>query len=88
MVNRRPPQMSEPYRTGVSALVKWYNPTKGFGFVQPEDGSPDAFLHASLVAQAGHDDLAEGTAWSATSPRARAAPRSPRSRASSRRASP
>jgi cold shock protein len=62
MVNRRPPQMSEPYRTGVSALVKWYNPTKGFGFVQPEDGSPDAFLHASLVAQAGHDDLPEGTA--------------------------
>jgi CspA family cold shock protein len=54
--------MSEPYRTGVSALVKWYNPTKGFGFVQPEDGSPDAFLHASLVAQAGHDDLPEGTA--------------------------
>jgi cold shock protein len=62
MVNRRPPQMSEPYRTGVSALVKWYNPTKGFGFVQPEDGSPDAFLHASLVAQSGHDDLPEGTA--------------------------
>jgi CspA family cold shock protein len=61
MVNRRPPQMSEPYRTGVSALVKWYNPTKGFGFVQPEDGSPDAFLHASLVAQAGHDELPEGT---------------------------
>jgi CspA family cold shock protein len=54
--------MSEPYRTGVSALVKWYNPTKGFGFVQPEDGSPDAFLHASLVAQLGHDDLPEGTA--------------------------
>jgi CspA family cold shock protein len=62
MVNRRPPQLSEPYRTGVSALVKWYNPTKGFGFVQPEDGSPDAFLHASLVAQSGHDDLPEGTA--------------------------
>jgi CspA family cold shock protein len=53
--------MSEPYRTAVSAHVKWYNPTKGFGFVQPEDGSPDAFLHASLVAQSGHDDLPEGT---------------------------
>jgi cold shock protein len=62
MVNRRPPQLSDPYRTGVSALVKWYNPTKGFGFVQPEDGSPDAFLHASLVAQSGHEDLPEGTA--------------------------
>jgi CspA family cold shock protein len=54
--------MSEPYRTGVSALVKWYKSVKGFGFVQPEDGSPDAFLHASLVAQSGHDDLPEGTA--------------------------
>ena len=62
MVNRRTPHMSEPYRTGVTALVKWYNPTKGFGFVQPEDGSPDAFLHASLVNQTGHDDLPEGTA--------------------------
>jgi len=62
MVNRRTPSASEPYRTGVTALVKWYNPIKGFGFVQPEDGSPDAFLHASLVNQTGHDDLPEGTA--------------------------
>jgi len=62
MVNRRTPHMSEPYRTGVTALVKWYNPIKGFGFVQPEDGSPDAFLHASLVTQTGHDELPEGTA--------------------------
>lgn len=61
MVNRRPPPMSDSYRSGVTALVKWYNPTKGFGFVQPEDGSPDAFLHASLVAQSGHDELPEGT---------------------------
>jgi CspA family cold shock protein len=62
MVNRRTPSASEPYRTGVTALVKWYSPIKGFGFVQPEDGSPDAFLHASLVNQTGHDDLPEGTA--------------------------
>ena len=45
----------------VSAVVKWYNPNKGFGFVQPDDGSPDAFLHASVVAQAGYQELMEGT---------------------------
>jgi CspA family cold shock protein len=61
MNNRRPPQESGPYRTEVAAVVKWYNRTKGFGFVKPNDGAPDAFLHASLVAQAGHDDLADGT---------------------------
>jgi CspA family cold shock protein len=53
--------MSGPYRAEVAAVVKWYNRTKGFGFVKPNDGAPDAFLHASLVAQAGHDDLPDGT---------------------------
>jgi CspA family cold shock protein len=53
--------MSGPYRAEVAAVVKWYNRTKGFGFVKPNDGAPDAFLHASLVAQAGHEDLADGT---------------------------
>jgi CspA family cold shock protein len=61
MNTRRPPQMSGPYRAEVAAVVKWYNRTKGFGFVKPNDGAPDAFLHASLVAQAGHEDLADGT---------------------------
>ncbi|WP_448187837.1 cold-shock protein [Azospirillum sp. sgz301742] len=45
----------------ITATVKWYNPEKGFGFVTPEDGSPDAFLHASAVQFAGHDTLPEGT---------------------------
>ncbi|MGQ9367419.1 cold-shock protein [Azospirillum sp. ST 5-10] len=45
----------------VTATVKWYNPDKGFGFVTPEDGSPDAFLHASAVQFSGHDALPEGT---------------------------
>jgi CspA family cold shock protein len=40
--------------------VKWFNPTKGFGFVTPEDGSPDAFLHISAVQSAGYDALPEG----------------------------
>ena len=45
----------------VPVVVKWYNATKGFGFVQFDDGSPDAFLHISVVQQSGHDDLPEGT---------------------------
>lgn len=43
------------------ATVKWFNPTKGFGFVTPSDGGADAFLHISVVEQAGHSDLPEGT---------------------------
>jgi cold shock protein len=61
MTNRRPPELGGPYRTEVAAVVKWYNPTKGFGFVKPQDGAPDAFLHASLVAQAGYESLADGS---------------------------
>ena len=45
----------------VSATVKWFNPVKGFGFVQRGDGSPDAFLHISVVEQCEHRDLPEGT---------------------------
>ncbi|MSO76824.1 MAG: cold-shock protein [Alphaproteobacteria bacterium] len=50
----------DPPRRDVRAVVKWYNPAKGFGFVQPDDGSADAFLHISVVAAAGHSELAEG----------------------------
>ncbi|MDR3516156.1 MAG: cold-shock protein [Azospirillaceae bacterium] len=45
----------------VRATVKWFNAAKGFGFVTPEDGSPDAFLHVSAVQAVGHDSLNEGT---------------------------
>ena len=38
-----------PSRAEVAAVVKWFNPTKGFGFVKPTDGSPDAFLHVSVL---------------------------------------
>jgi CspA family cold shock protein len=61
MVEREFPSSSGPYESGVTAVVKWYNPTKGFGFVKPTDGAPDAFLHASLVNQTGHQDLPQGT---------------------------
>ena len=40
--------------------VKWYNAQKGFGFIQPDDGSKDAFVHVSAVERAGMSDLREG----------------------------
>lgn len=61
MYERRSPQSPQVTRRGVTATVKWYNPTKGFGFVTLSDGSPDAFLHASVVQAMGHDSLADGT---------------------------
>ena len=44
----------------VQAVVKWYNPDKGFGFVQLADGSGDAFLHASVVEHSGHGSVPPG----------------------------
>ena len=49
-----------PFAIHVRVTVKWYNPTKGFGFVTPNDGSPDVFLHVSVVEQAGLQSLDEG----------------------------
>jgi CspA family cold shock protein len=43
-----------------TGTVKWFNPTKGFGFIEPEDGSKDAFVHISAVERAGLDSLREG----------------------------
>ncbi len=40
--------------------VKWFNPTKGFGFIQPENGGADVFVHISAVEQAGLRQLNEG----------------------------
>jgi CspA family cold shock protein len=40
--------------------VKWFNPTKGFGFIQPEDGSKDAFVHISALERAGISSLSDG----------------------------
>jgi len=40
--------------------VKWFNPTKGFGFIQPESGSADVFVHISAVEKAGLGTLQEG----------------------------
>lgn len=43
-----------------TGTVKWFNGQKGFGFIQPEDGSKDVFVHISAVEVAGMTDLREG----------------------------
>ena len=40
--------------------VKWFNATKGFGFIQPDDGSKDVFVHATALERAGMRGLVEG----------------------------
>jgi cold shock protein len=58
------PAPRRPLSSGrlLRATVKWFSPEKGFGFVVLEDGSGDAFLHASVVERSGHDpaDLLSG----------------------------
>lgn len=43
-----------------AGTVKWFNPTKGYGFIEPEDGSKDVFVHISAVERAGLTNLREG----------------------------
>jgi CspA family cold shock protein len=43
-----------------NGTVKWFNPTKGFGFIEPADGGKDAFVHISAVERAGLTTLREG----------------------------
>ncbi len=43
-----------------SGSVKWFNATKGFGFIQPDDGGQDVFVHISAVERAGLGTLSEG----------------------------
>ena len=51
---------SQDNRFNVTATIKWYNATKGFGFVQVEPSEPDVFIHASAVSQAGFNELPNG----------------------------
>jgi CspA family cold shock protein len=58
----RPPR--PPMDTGpgveMTGTVKWYDPNKGFGFISPQDGSKDVFVHATALERAGHPPLTEG----------------------------
>jgi CspA family cold shock protein len=53
-------RFQRPSGLATTGTVKWYSPDKGFGFVQLADGSGDAFLHASVLAQSGSQSLLPG----------------------------
>ncbi len=64
---RSPPRFDAPPAmapagggTPAEATVKWFNPEKGFGFVELSDGSGDAFLHIGVLQSAGHDSVSPG----------------------------
>ena len=62
MYERRPGFFREDTPPGrrVEAKVKWFNASKGFGFVTPSDGSQDAFLPMAVLRRAGYEDVREG----------------------------
>lgn len=56
-----PPQTFAIPGPSLEATVKWFNPEKGFGFVELGDGSGDAFLHVATLQSSGHDSVEPGT---------------------------
>jgi CspA family cold shock protein len=63
MYDRRPGNFSDDLPPGrrVDATVKWFNASKGFGFVTLSDGTQDAFLPMAILRRAGYDDVQEGS---------------------------
>jgi CspA family cold shock protein len=60
-VQVRQSMSSTPWRALMSSgTVKWFNPTKGYGFIQPQGGGQDVFVHISAVEKAGLSTLNEG----------------------------
>lgn len=56
MLRQRDPKEKDGMATGT---VKWFNATKGYGFIQPDDGGKDVFVHISAVERAGMTGLAD-----------------------------
>jgi CspA family cold shock protein len=50
----------QEFREMATGTVKFFNTTKGYGFIQPDDGGKDVFVHVTAVQQAGMDTLSEG----------------------------
>jgi CspA family cold shock protein len=63
MYERRPGFFREDTSAGrvIEAKVKWFNASKGFGFVTPDDGTQDAFLPMAVLRRAGYEEAREGT---------------------------
>jgi CspA family cold shock protein len=57
---RRRGYLDTGIRNMATGTVKWFNATKGYGFIQPDAGGPDVFVHASAVERAGLGSITEG----------------------------
>ncbi|MCB1651266.1 MAG: cold shock domain-containing protein [Alphaproteobacteria bacterium] len=60
-VNLMPEEVGEDGTFSMGGLVKWYKPEKGFGFIMPDDGMKDIFIHKSLLDKLELEELSAGT---------------------------